>query len=219
MTLALLLVLGQWTGGSSELNLNQQPVLCMDEGAYCSATKRRTFEVNCSGAGITCTQTAGRMIITVPGGGGGGSGAPLDGGYLTLTAGSTGSSNEVVLSAGTNIAISGGGVVSVTGTVASATTASTATALASNPTDCSAGQYANAIAASGNLTCSSLAAGDVTTGTLAGARGGLGATQPTCAAGDFITCNGTSCSCSTPSGGGGGLTAAQVQRLVAIGGP
>lgn len=31
--------------------------------------------------------------------------------------------------------------------------ASTATALASNPTDCSANQYANAIAANGNLTC------------------------------------------------------------------
>lgn len=31
--------------------------------------------------------------------------------------------------------------------------ATTATALASNPTDCSAGQYANAIAANGNLTC------------------------------------------------------------------
>lgn len=31
--------------------------------------------------------------------------------------------------------------------------AGTATALASNPTDCSAGQYASAIAASGNLTC------------------------------------------------------------------
>lgn len=34
--------------------------------------------------------------------------------------------------------------------------ASTATALAANPTDCSANQFANAIAASGNLTCSTI---------------------------------------------------------------
>lgn len=41
------------------------------------------------------------------------------------------------------------------------------------------------------------------TGTVAGANGGLGATQPTCAGGQFLTCNGTTCSCATPSGGGG----------------
>lgn len=35
--------------------------------------------------------------------------------------------------------------------------ADTATALAANPTDCSSGQYANAIAASGNLTCAQVA--------------------------------------------------------------
>lgn len=68
-------------------------------------------------------------------------------------------------------------------------------------------------------TISALDTGDITTGTLPAARGGLGAAQPTCAAGDFLTCNGTSCSCSTPAGGGGGLTAAQVSRLVSIGGP
>lgn len=39
--------------------------------------------------------------------------------------------------------------------------AGTATALASNPTDCSANQFANAIAASGNLTCSALADADI----------------------------------------------------------
>lgn len=45
---------------------------------------------------------------------------------------------------------SDGVVAAVTGN------ASTATALAANPTDCSAGQFATAIAASGNLTCSAL---------------------------------------------------------------
>jgi len=39
--------------------------------------------------------------------------------------------------------------------------ASTATALAANPTDCSANQFANAIAASGNLTCTAIADADI----------------------------------------------------------
>lgn len=47
--------------------------------------------------------------------------------------------------------------------------ASTATALASNPTDCSAGQYANAIAANGNLTCAAVTTSQLTwTGTSGG---------------------------------------------------
>lgn len=50
---------------------------------------------------------------------------------------------------------SGGVIGNVTGN------ASTATALASNPTDCSAGQFANAIDASGNLTCASVLTGTV----------------------------------------------------------
>jgi len=39
--------------------------------------------------------------------------------------------------------------------------AATATALAANPTDCSSNQFANAIAANGNLTCAALAAADL----------------------------------------------------------
>ncbi len=48
-----------------------------------------------------------------------------------------------------------GGTLGVTGAITGSLTgnASTATALAANPTDCSANQFANAIAASGNLTC------------------------------------------------------------------
>lgn len=251
---------------AQSMNLNNQPLLCMDEGAYCRADRLRAFEINCSGAGITCTQTGGRMTLSVSGGGAGG-GAPVDGGYVTFSGGTTGSTNERTLTAGTNIAIStatpGQVSIGVTGTVSAATTA---TQLASDPTACSAGQYVTDISAAGALTCSTppgtytlpdstsvttgglrltgdlggtatspsvvddshahtgttisaLDTSDITTGTLAGARGGLGATQPTCAAGDFVTCNGSTCSCSTPSGGGGGLTAAQVSRLVSIGGP
>ncbi len=46
---------------------------------------------------------------------------------------------------------SGAGLTGVN--AASATTAATATALAANPSDCTAGQFANAIDAQGNLTC------------------------------------------------------------------
>ncbi len=51
----------------------------------------------------------------------------------------------------------------VTGNVTGALTgnASTATALVSNPSDCSANQFANAIAANGNLTCASITDADV----------------------------------------------------------
>lgn len=43
----------------------------------------------------------------------------------------------------------------------------------------------------------------ITTGTFSQARGGTGAGALTCAAGDFITSNGTLYSCATPAGGGG----------------
>ncbi len=61
-------------------------------------------------------------------------------------------------SANTNSAIvrrdSGGNIAVTAVTGALVGNADTATALASNPTDCSAGQFATGIAANGNLTCS-----------------------------------------------------------------
>lgn len=72
--------------------------------------------------------------------------------------------------------------------------ATTATALAANPTDCSANQFANAIAANGNLTCAQLLFTDIS-GTLAINKGGTGATtkvgafdalSPMSASGDII---------------------------------
>lgn len=83
--------------------------------------------------------------------------------------------------------------------------AGTATALAANPTDCSANQFANAIAANGNLTCAALTDSDVPDsitvsnylplagGTLTGqlVTDNLGIefeesdTNPTCAAGNY----------------------------------
>lgn len=58
--------------------------------------------------------------------------------------------------------------------------AATATALAANPTDCSANQFANAIAANGNLTCAQVAYAQVTgTPTLAYQLVGVGGTSQT----------------------------------------
>lgn len=61
------------------------------------------------------------------------------------------------------------------------------------------------VTASAPLSSSGGAAPNISlTGTVGAAQGGLGATQPTCSAGQFLTCDGSTCSCSTPSGGGGG---------------
>jgi hypothetical protein len=56
-------------------------------------------------------------------------------------------------------------------------------------------------------TISALDTSDITTGTLPQTRGGMGVASLTCAAGQYVTCDGTLCSCSTPSGGGGGGSA------------
>jgi hypothetical protein len=85
--------------------------------------------------------------------------------------------------------------------------ATAASALASNPTDCSATQFATAIAASGNLTCAALTDADVPntiTINTAGTATAL-ATNPTdCAGGQFATAIDASgnLTCATPPGGG-----------------
>jgi hypothetical protein len=56
--------------------------------------------------------------------------------------------------------------------------AATATALAANPTDCSAGQYANAIAANGNLTCAQVTTSQIS-GSVSVANGGTGLSSGT----------------------------------------
>lgn len=94
-----------------------------------------------------------------------------------------------------SVSIPDGVIGNVTGNLTGAVTgnASTATALAANPSDCSANQFATTIAASGNLTCAALADADVPNAiTISGGTvdnsiiGGS-----TAAAGTFTTLTGT----------------------------
>ena len=125
MMLALL-VLGQ------TMNLNVQPLLCLDEGTYCRADRLRAFELNCSGAGITCAQTGGRMTVTVSGGGGG---SPT----VSCVSGEALSWNGTTWLCVSNV--------------------STATALAADPAACTAGQFVTDLAANGTLTCATPSGG------------------------------------------------------------
>lgn len=110
--------------------------------------------LNCTGSGITCSSSSTFGTINITGGDGGtGLTAPA------CTAGQVVTSDAGSLSCVSNI--------------------STATALAANPTDCSANQYATTIAASGNLTCSQVTtaqlSGTITNAQLASSYSGVGA--------------------------------------------
>jgi len=85
--------------------------------------------------------------------------------------------------------------------------AATADALSSNPTDCSANQFATTIAANGNLTCAAISdaavPNDITID-LAATASALAANPTACSAGQFVTdldADGT-LTCDTPAGGG-----------------
>lgn len=93
------------------------------------------------------------------------------------------------------------------GLAATATLAAAATVLAANPTDCTSGQYAHTIAASGNLTCAAvtdaqLSTSDVTTNNVSSSKHGF-APKGDGSTTTFLNGNGAY---STPAGGGGGAT-------------
>lgn len=95
-----LLVLGQL--GGSTLNLNQQPIESRQSGGRLSTT--RQYAIDCR-TNMTCVVDGGVLLLSSSGGSGG-SGAPVDAGYVIWSsAASTGSSNERVLTAGTNVTL------------------------------------------------------------------------------------------------------------------
>lgn len=95
-----LLVLGQL--GGSTLNLNQQPIESRQSGGRLSTT--RQYAIDCR-TNMTCVVDGGVLLLSSSGGSGG-SGAPVDAGYVIWSAAATtGSSNERVLTAGTNVTL------------------------------------------------------------------------------------------------------------------
>lgn len=140
-----------------------------EDGVYLG----RIDSINCSGAGITCSVSARAGTVNVEAGGGGGVPSSIPAVTYSSTADL---SAERVLSAGNYTVIdvgtadqaqvdwqhgltcSAGQALTSSGTTAMACTSTiaTATALAANPTDCGASQYATAIDASGNLTCAAV---------------------------------------------------------------
>lgn len=87
-----------WAPGS--LNLNQQPIESRQNGGRLSTT--RQFAVDCR-TNMTCAVDGGVLLLSAASGGAGSSGAPVDGGFVVWT--SVGSTNERVLTAGTNVTL------------------------------------------------------------------------------------------------------------------
>lgn len=203
MMLWLMLLFGQ------SLNMNQQPIIVKDEGVQQSTT--RATVINCTGTGVTCSQSGTTMTLNASGGGGG---APVDATYITQTANATLTNEQALSSLSTGVVkvTNGTGALStaVSGTDYAPPTSGTALQAGNGSggfsayagTSCT-NQFPRSLSAAGAATCASVALGTDVSGTLAAGNGGLGATQPTCGAGQFLTCNGTSCSCSTPAGGSG----------------
>lgn len=175
MTLVLAMLLAQVTPGATTLNLNQQPVMVKDEGVRQGTV--RAITVNCTGAGVTCTQSGSTWTLSV---GGGGGGAPTTATYITQTPDATLTNEQALSLLGTGI------VVNATGTgVLTIYTGATCT-----------NQFIRALSATGAATCASVSLTTDVTGTLPQANGGTGAGSLTCAAGERLTSNGTAYSCS-----------------------
>lgn len=195
----------------SQLPVTAQPIQVRDEGALQSRTAANT--INCTGAGVTCTQSAATMTLNVTGGGGGG--APTDATYVTQTPNATLTNEQALSSLSTGVVkvTTGTGVLSTAtaGTDYAPATSGSAMLLGNGAggfsnfagTSCT-NQFPRSLSTAGAATCASVSLSSDVTGTLPAGSGGLGAAQPTCGGGQFLTCNGTTCSCATPSGGGGG---------------
>lgn len=139
--------------------------------------------INC-GVNTTCSRSGSTATITASGGAGG-SGAPVDGGYVVLSGFTSGSTNERTLAAGNYTVIDTGTAGQVQVDWAHGLT-------------CTAGQ---ALTSSGTtaLACTS----SIATATSCSAADEAANLAVSCVGGEFVTCDGTSCSCATPAGGGG----------------
>lgn len=179
--------------GGTPVTLNGYRII-QNEGT--ALTQRTT--VNMVGAGVNCVDDSGnsRTNCTISGGGGSGSGLEA----VEEVDGSPSVTDTTTLrfdqADGFAVSEASAGIARVDLTLTDAhipdsitiNLANTATALASNPTDCSANQYANAIAASGNLTCASISDADVPdtiTIDLAATATALAANPSDCSAGQF----------------------------------
>lgn len=187
-------------------------------GVQQSGTRQaRAHTLNC-GTNMTCSVAGGVVTLDSAGGGGGG-GAPTNATYITQTANATLTNEQALSSLSTGVVkvTTGTGALStaVSGTDYAPPTSGTALQAGNGSggfsayagTSCT-NQFPRSLSAAGAATCASVALGTDVSGTLAAGNGGLGATQPTCGAGQFLTCNGTSCSCSTPASGGSPLVLA-----------
>lgn len=173
-------------------------------GQYVQQVDRINF------TGQTHCSLSGRMAVcaTDAGTGGGGGGAPTTAKYVTTSSDAT-LTDEKVLGNG-NYTVLTTGLSTAQIDWQHGLSCSVGNALTTDSTStlkCTATITAN------NLACASdcVADSEITdvapsklTAVVPANKGGLGATQPTCGGGQFLTCNGTTCSCGTPSGSGGG---------------
>lgn len=165
-------------------NLPSDPAAC-SPGQYAT-------DISASGA-LTCAQVPYSQVSGTPSLAPiatSGSASDLTTGIVPAARGGAGTVSGIMKANGTggvSAAVAGADYVIPAGNVA------TATSLAANPADCAVGQFSNAIAANGDLSCTPVdyaqvtgkptfaavaltgSASDLTTGTLASARGGAGA--------------------------------------------
>jgi hypothetical protein len=236
MMLLLSLLLAQ-----PSLNLNMQPIESRQGGVKIPTTQRQ-YAINC-GVNMTCSVSGGQLTLTASGGGGGAptnatyiTQAP-DATLSNEQALSANATGIMISTNGTGVVTTYAGATCGAGSYVSATSASGALTCSVPPgtyvlpdatslvtggirltTDLGGTATAPTVVddshAHTGATVSALDTADITTGTLPQVRGGTGVGSTTCVAGDFLTSDGTSYSCATPPGGGGGISYAQAVAAV-----